>query len=343
MYSVAVTVSRSVSRESIMQIANPIYDVVFKYLMEDAKIAKLLISSIIGEEIETLDFRPQEFTADIDTGLEGRIGLLTVYRLDFSATINTVDGPKQVLIEIQKAKYATDIMRFRGYLGSQYSNKTNVKLSTINNHERKIGIPIIGIYFLGHTLDSTDASIIGVNRIYKDLVTGELLTVKESFIESLTHDSYVIQIPHLAQKRRNDLEKLLSIFDQSMSVDAGQHILNIKEEEYPEKHRPLIRRLQAAILEPEMRKQMEIEDGILDDFEDMQRRIQRQSHEIAEAERLADEARRETAEAKRKIDEVKREADESKKTVARNLKAAGIALTTIMQATGLSREEVENA
>ena len=163
-----------------MQIANPIYDVVFKYLMEDAKIAKLLISSIIGEEIETLDFRPQEFTADIDTGLEGRIGLLTVYRLDFSATINTVDGPKQVLIEIQKAKYATDIMRFRGYLGSQYSNKTNVKLSTINNHERKIGIPIIGIYFLGHKLDSTDASIIGVNRIYKDLVTGELLTVKDT-------------------------------------------------------------------------------------------------------------------------------------------------------------------
>ena len=41
-----------------MQIANPIYDVVFKYLMEDAKVAKLLISSIIGEEIEELDFRP---------------------------------------------------------------------------------------------------------------------------------------------------------------------------------------------------------------------------------------------------------------------------------------------
>ena len=70
-----------------------------------------------------------------------------------------------------------------------------------------------------------------------------------------------------------------------------------------------------------MRKQMEIEDGILDDFEDMQRKIQRQSHEIAE---------------------IKREADEGKKTVARNLKAAGIALTTIVQATGLSREEVEN-
>jgi hypothetical protein len=339
-----------------MHIANPIYDVVFKYLLEDAKIAKLLISSIIGEEIETLDFLPQEFTADLDTGIVGKIGLLTVYRLDFSAMIKTADGLKQVLIEIQKAKYATDIMRFRGYLGSRYSNINNTTLATINNHERKIGIPIIGIYFLGHMLDSTDASIIGVNRTYKDLVTGELLTVKESFIESLTHDSYVIQIPHLAQKRRNELEILLSIFDQSMSVDAEHHILNIKEEDYPEKHRSLIRRLQAAILEPKMRKQMEIEDGILDDFEDMQRlilnlrqnavEVKREAGEkIAEAEREIGVAKQEIAEVKReageKIAEAEREASKAKLEVARNLKAAGVPIETIMQATGLSREEVE--
>jgi hypothetical protein len=370
-----------------MHIANPIYDVVFKYLMEDAKIAKLLISSIIGEEIETLDFLPQEFTADLDTGIVGKIGLLTVYRLDFSATIKSADGLKQVLIEIQKAKYATDIMRFRGYLGSQYSNKNNTTVVTINDHERRIGIPIIGIYFLGHKLDSTDASIIGVNRAYKDLVTGELLTVKESFIESLTHDSYVIQIPNLAQKRRNDLEKLLSIFDQSMYVDAEHHMLNIKEEEYPEKHRSLIRRLQAAILEPEMRKQMEIEDGILDEFEDMQRRILQLRQKTAEAEKRTDvamqkiveaeretnearqktvEAERETDEARQRITQVEREADEArretaaaehkaevarrktteaehgaKKEVARKLKTAAVPMETIMQATGLSREEVE--
>jgi len=48
-----------------MQIANPIYDVVFKYLMEDSKIAKLMISSIIGEDIEELSFMPQEFVADV--------------------------------------------------------------------------------------------------------------------------------------------------------------------------------------------------------------------------------------------------------------------------------------
>ena len=115
----------------------------------------------------------------------------------------------------------------------------------------------------------------------------------------------------------------------SMSVDAGQHMLNIREEEYPEKYRPLIRRLQSAILEPEMRKQMEIEDGILDDFEDMQRKIQRQSHEIAEAKRETDEARRSAAESDRIAQEARlnaaesdRVADERRKTIARNLKEA---------------------
>ena len=41
-------------------IANPIYDVVFRYLMDDNKIAKLMISKIIGEEIVELDFQPTE-------------------------------------------------------------------------------------------------------------------------------------------------------------------------------------------------------------------------------------------------------------------------------------------
>ena len=49
-----------------MLIANPIYDVVFKYLMDDSKIAKLIISSIIAEEIEELVFKPIEFVGDIN-------------------------------------------------------------------------------------------------------------------------------------------------------------------------------------------------------------------------------------------------------------------------------------
>ena len=42
-----------------MVVANPLYDVVFKYLMNDNSIAKKIISLIIGEEIEQLDWIEQ--------------------------------------------------------------------------------------------------------------------------------------------------------------------------------------------------------------------------------------------------------------------------------------------
>ena len=300
-----------------MHIANPIYDVVFKYLMEDAKVAKLLISSIIGEEIEELDFRPQEFTTDIDKSrIEGRIGTLTVYRLDFTAKISTKEGSKNVIIEIQKAKFATDIMRFRSYLGNQYSDTSSTQAVTINNHTRNIGMPIIGIYFLGHKLDHNESAVIGVNRVYTDLITGEILTTKESFIESLTHDSYVIQIPNLRMKRRTELEALLSIFDQTLSVDAAHHMLNVQEGDFPEKYRPLIRRLQMAVSEPEMRKQMTLEDGLLQDFENMQREIEEYKQKTAEAEKSIEEAEKAIEEAEKAVEEAEKAVEVEKQKTA---------------------------
>ena len=90
-----------------MLIANPIYDVVFKYLLEDNKIAKLLIGAIIGEKIETLDFRPQEYALELgrpkkSKKLKNSSPTFTVYRLDFSAKIRQADGTfRLVIIELQ--------------------------------------------------------------------------------------------------------------------------------------------------------------------------------------------------------------------------------------------------
>ena len=41
-----------------MLIANPLYDVVFKYLLDDKKVAKLFIGVILGVEIVELEFKP---------------------------------------------------------------------------------------------------------------------------------------------------------------------------------------------------------------------------------------------------------------------------------------------
>ena len=112
-----------------MQIANPIYDAVFKYLMEDKKIAKLFLSTIIEEEIVTIDFLPKEQTLFMEKGS------LTVQKMDFSAKIKTENGEKQVISEVPKAKFSTDIIRFRKYLGEQYSRKEKHK-KIIENKNR---------------------------------------------------------------------------------------------------------------------------------------------------------------------------------------------------------------
>jgi hypothetical protein len=269
-----------------MQIANPIYDVVFKYLLEDTAIAKLIISTIIGEEIVELEFLPQESTFY----LERRA--MTVYRLDFSAKIKLPDKSyKQVLIEIQKAKLATDIMRFRRYLGKHYQNRANIYLATIGKKKKRTKIkvlPIVTIYFLGYPLENTTAPVIKVARQYYDITTGEEIQTREEFIESLTHDSYVIQIPHLQSDHKSDVEQLLTVFDQHR-ITTDKHILNLNETNYPEKYREIIRRLQSAIATPEVRETMDAEDDILEELDMMEREIAEKDKALLEKDKVVAE------------------------------------------------------
>lgn len=46
----------------MVNIANPIYDSVFKYLMEDERIAKTLISALLKKEVVEVDMRRNEYT-----------------------------------------------------------------------------------------------------------------------------------------------------------------------------------------------------------------------------------------------------------------------------------------
>ncbi|MCS7073809.1 MAG: hypothetical protein NZ108_05015, partial [Bacteroidia bacterium] len=116
-----------------MLIANPIYDSVFKYLMQDLDSAKLLIASILEMEIIELEIQPQEYHSEFR--------MFSIYRVDFKAKIKTSDGSSMVvLVELQKIKFHSDNFRFRRYIGEQYASKSNM--------EGNQGIPIIVIYLL---------------------------------------------------------------------------------------------------------------------------------------------------------------------------------------------------
>jgi hypothetical protein len=288
-----------------MQIANPIYDAVFKYLMDDNRVARLLISKIIGQEILDLEFQPLENRVDIEHRT------FTVYRLDFSARIKTETGEtKQVIIEIQKAKFPTDIMRFRKYIGQQYISDKNTAVV----EEKKIALPIISIYFLGHQLQNTDAPVIKVKRNYIDLSTGKEIHEKEEFIESLTHDSYIIQIPHLKDRRRTELEMLLGVFDQS-NISEDHHILNIREEDFDPHFRSLIRRLQRAVEEPKIRKTMDIEDEVLQELENKERAIYNRDQLLKEKDKLIENNKKAIKEKDKTIEENRKSIQEKDKSI----------------------------
>ncbi len=44
-----------------MVIANPIYDIVFKRLMENDRVAKFFMGTLLEENIEAVEVKPQEF------------------------------------------------------------------------------------------------------------------------------------------------------------------------------------------------------------------------------------------------------------------------------------------
>ncbi len=264
-----------------MQIANPMYDSVFKFLMEDTDSAILLLSTIIGETIESLDFLP------LEKPIRREQRSFTVYRLDLCAKIKVKQGYKQVLIEIQKAKFPSDIMRFRRYLGEQYSKKSNVY--TVRDKDQEYKKPIISIYFLGYPLEHVKVPVIKVNRQYHDVANNEKTDIKEEFIESLTHDSYIIQISQLRQCHQTEVEQVLAIFDQGKHLASYEHILDIDEEKYPVKYYPLIHRLQRAIAEPKIRKTMNIEDDVLECLQDMERLIEEKENMIKEQDKVLKE------------------------------------------------------
>ncbi len=237
-----------------MIIANPIYDVVFKYLLEDSEIARELLSTILGVNIVQLSVKPQE------TLVHDKSGEIKIFHLDFKAVIDLADGgQKTVLIELQKAKKSHDILRFRKYLGENYS-KEEVKKNDKGVVE-SYALEIVAIYILGFNLQGVDRPVLKVNRKYTDAITQEEVIANDDFINKLTHESYTIQIPRLRHDQRNQLEEVLEIFSQDFITDDLRSF-NFKRKSTNPLVQKMVKRLSRAASNDKIKKTMEAEDMI---------------------------------------------------------------------------------
>ena len=299
-----------------MEVANPIYDVVFKYLLQNQRVARLLIGRITGLEVQSLTVSPQETSVHRTPEAPEHDLPLTLLRMDFAARVRTEDGAeRQVLIEIQKSNAPTVIERFRRYLGQQIGSDDNILTHPTGRTE---AVPIVTIYFLGYVLDGlSDEAVIDVCPRVTERRTGRELLARHPLVEGIHHRSHIIQIPRLASRRRDELERVLAIFDQGLVKGNGRgnaHVLTIAEEEYPAEYGLVLRQLREAMAKEEVRRNMRGEDLLLRDsillarqVEYQERRAEQERQERERAERAQRQTERERRQERERAQRAERE------------------------------------
>ena len=340
----------------ILHVANPIYDSVFKYIMSDERISKTILSALLKKEVVKVEMRPHEYVnATRDT--------LSMFRIDFAATVRERDAgdgemkDRVVLIELQKTWLDTETLRFRQYLGAQYSNKINIR----EDSSKGYAYPMVAVYLLGHKVGDIKEPVVYVNH---DVYDYNGLVVKdgkeEPFVESLTHNSIIVQIPLLKGRVNNRLEKVLSVFDQSRKDCDDTQVLNIDEKKYEDDADMMymLHMLTAAAADSEMRQDMNVEDEYYKAIEDRDTAIMKREKELKEKERQLqqrDEQLQQRDEQLQQQDEQLQQRDEQLqqqgeqlqqqgeqlRSMAKALFSSGMSVSQIAVTTGMDEEDVE--
>lgn len=238
----------------IYYVANPIYDSVFKFLMEDERIAKTVLAALLKKEVVSVEMRRHEhpnITRDN----------ISMFRIDFAARVREEDGSvRLILIELQKTWLDTETLRFRRYLAAQYNAEENM----IKEGENKgYAVPMVAVYLLGHRVGDIDKAVVYVNHKALDYDGKEVENgMDDPFINSLTHDSILVQIPLLHGKINNRLDKVLSVFDQSQRDKKNQQMLCLEGDKYKDDSDMMyiVHRLGLATMSANIRQEMNDED-----------------------------------------------------------------------------------
>ena len=255
----------------MMKVANPIYDIVFKYLMEDERVARTILSALLKKDVVGVEVRPHEYSDD------GR-DTLSVFRIDFGATIREADGREHlILVELQKTWLETETLRFRQYLGVQYSSPKNM----MGSH----ALPMVAVYLLGHKVGDIEEPVLYVHHHSYDY-NGNMVTkgLPNEFVSSLTHDSIVVQIPRLHGQINNRLDKVLSIFDQTRKDHFDEHVLCLDDQTYADDSdmQLILHRLTMAAADADMRHRMNVEDEYFSVIEKRDTEILLKEKQLAE-------------------------------------------------------------
>lgn len=317
----------------MITVVNPIYDCVFKFLMEDERIAKTLLAALLKKEVVSVDIRRHEHTNTTRNDI-------SMFRIDFSARVKDDDGKeKLMLIELQKTWVETETLRFRQYLAVQYNAQENMMKA--EKGKRQYAIPMVTVYLLGHRVGKLSDPVLYVNHAAYDY-DGNVVEegMADPFVSSLVHDSIIVQLPLLRGKIQNHLEKVLSVFDQIHRQPGDTQYINLDESKYEgdEEMMRIIHRLTAATVTADVRAEMNVEDEFFSAIENRDTELMEQKRIIAAKDDEIAEGKKQIA---AKDDEI---ANQRKKILdmAKMMLNSGMDISAIMQATGLTHDQLND-
>ena len=310
-----------------MVVANPIYDIVFKYLMEDERIARTILSALLKKDVVAVEVRPHEYSDETRDSL-------SVFRIDFGATIRESDGKEHlILIELQKTWLDTETLRFRQYLGVHYSNPKNMLDSCRS-------LPMVAVYLLGHKVGDVEEPVLYVSHQSFDY-NNNIVTkgLPNPFVDSLTHDSIIVQIPRLHGHINNRLDMVLSIFDQTRRDVNDNRLLQIDDRAYANDAdmERILHRLTMAAADADMRHKMNVEDEYFGAIEKRDTEILMRDKQLAEQKTQLAEQKTQLAEQKTQLAEQKTqlaEQEEMLRTTVKMLLEMGKSVGEIAESLG---------
>ena len=133
---------------------------------------------------------------------------IKLLHLDFAAVIEKENGEEElVIIELQKVAIETDIFRFKQYIAENFQKKRKVNRADPDTGQVvEIELPyrLIPIFILNFKIeDDISDLMIKTRQIKTGIFTGTELNKKNEFIDNLSYELYVVQLPYLNEIDEN--------------------------------------------------------------------------------------------------------------------------------------------
>ena len=205
---------------------------------------------------------------------------------------------------------------------------------------------MVAVYLLGHRVGDIEEPVVYVNHDVFDY-NGEVVEEgkEDPFVESLTHNSIIVQIPRLKGRVNNRLEKVLSVFDQSRKDAEDKQVLNIDENKYEDDADMMymLHRLTAAAADSEMRQDMNVEDEYYKAIEDRDTAIMNRDKELKQKDeqlqQKSEQLQQKSEQLQQKSEQLQQKSEQLK-NIVKSLYSKGMNILQIAEITGIDKDEV---